>query len=503
MPADFQSLLSPLIRPAGGQETALSQGDRDISADTLSDKITGRPPWADITGNHRPRVAVTGPTDLNWLITVLSGLYHGVDIALMDDHLPVDDRSAILNTLMPDAVMTSDGAYDLPLDCPIYPTDDVVRGAKKSSNAIDPDPDQRLIFHTSGTTGVPKWVPLTADNIAHQVRSLDQTGLLPPGAGVANPLPLFHVYPFVIGFFYPLIRQGKVILPIKRNAAGILQLIRREDSRILIGVPQLYDKLIHGFLNRLSGVKGGLINAVMALATRSDWMARFIGKMTKRAKVINLDLVASGGAALKPSVHRQLTALGLDLAAGYGLTETSPLVSWNLPDDHRPGSAGRALPEVSIKIADTGEILVQGPNVFDGYLSSDRHQSITEDGYFKTGDRGRLDADGYLWVTGRMDRRITLPSGKNIDPTRVEEVIEELAQVELAGLILTDQDKLILYVQAADQADHKPLRAGVKRVLKDFPSHYRPAKVRVLDELPTTTLGKLRRHRLGEQQARD
>jgi long-chain acyl-CoA synthetase len=497
MPNTFQSLLAPLTAPQDGHAITLSQGDTDFSGKVLSNKITARPHWADTMDDRRPSIVVTGPTDLNWLITVLSGLYHGLDIALMDDHLPVDDRSALLDTLCPDVLITSGGEYDLPLNCPVYPTDDVADG-KSSSAPLYTDPDQRLIFHTSGTTGVPKWVPLTADNINHQIRSLDQTGLLPPGTGVANPLPLFHVYPFVIGCFYPLIRHGKVILPIKRNAAGILQIIRRDDSRILIGVPQLFDKLIRGFLNRLSGLKGKLIHLVMVLAAQSNLLARFIGKMTKRAKVINLDLVASGGAALKPAVYRQLTALGLDLAAGYGLTETSPLVSWNLPDDHRPGSAGKALPEVSIKIADTGEILVQGPNVFDGYLSSGRHQSITEDDYFKTGDRGRLDADGYLWVTGRMDRRITLPSGKNIDPTRVEEQIEEITQVELAGLILSDQDKLIVYIQAADQADHEQLRAAVKKVLKDFPSHYRPAMVRVVDELPTTTLGKLRRHRLGE-----
>lgn len=495
MPTDFQSLLRPLVRPGDRHSIAISQGDRNITAGLLSNRIAARPAWADDMSG-RPTIMVTGLTGPDWLISVLNGLYHGADVALMDDHLPGDDRRAMVDVLQPDAVITANGEYDLSLSCPVYsfePTKD-----HQPSKPEFRDTDQRLIFHTSGTTGVPKWVPLTCENITHQVKSLDQTGLLPTSAGVANPLPLFHVYPFVIGCFYPLIRQGKVILPINRNAAGILHLIRRDDSQILIGVPQLYNKLIHGFLNRLSGIKGTLINGMMTLAGKSNRMARIIGHIARKMGVINLDLVASGGAALPHDIHRQLMALGMDLATGYGLTETSPLVAWNLPDKSRPGSAGTALPSVEIKISEAGEILVRGPNIFNGYLAETRKKPFNDDGYFKTGDRGKLDADGYLWVTGRMDRCITLPSGKNIDPVRVEEKVEELSSIEMAGLILSGDGKLILYIQPVEAADHHHIRSHVKQLVQDLPAHCRPSKIVVMDNLPTTTLGKLRRHRLSE-----
>jgi long-chain acyl-CoA synthetase len=427
------------------------------------------------------------------------------------------DRMARLARLCPGARLVS---LDAPESDPASwrhwlrpPTRDLPRGRGE---------DPAILFYTSGTTGPPKGVPLTHDNLVYQVNTLIDIELVTSTDRVCLPLPLHHVYPFVVGMLTPLALGLPLILPRALTGPHVLRALREGEATVLMGVPRLYAALLSGIEAQVAA-RGPAATALLRVALAlSVWARRRVGVLWGRRLLKplhsqlapTLRLLASGGAAIEPAVAWRLEGLGWRLASGYGLTETSPLLTVNVPGSPHPDSAGQPIPGVALRIdpigggaPGEGEILARGPGVFRGYhhLPAKTREAFTSDGWFRTGDLGYRDAGGFLHVTGRVDEMIVTAGGEKVHPENVEAVflrhpfIGDFALLQksgrLVGLVLPDAGK----IREAGRTDlAEAVREAVAEVNPRLPSYQRVADLAITrDPLLRTRLGKLRRPWLG------
>ena len=399
--------------------------------------------------------------------------------------------------------------------------------------------DTALLFYTSGTTGPPKGVPLRHRQLAFQLDALGAAGLIRPDDRMLQPLPGHHVYPLVIGTLAPLALGLTLVLPRSLTGPELLRAIREAEVSIILGVPRLYAALYQGIERQLAS--GGRLRAGAGrmLLRACTWLRRRlrlqVGKYVlaplHRRVGGRLRVLASGGSPLDPDLAWRLEGLGWQTAIGYGLTETSPLLTLNPPSGNHPESVGRALPGVDIRIdpgahpaaedgaggaagtddADwagpdrpgvEGEILARGAGVFDGYLGLEEKTEEAFSGeWFRTGDLGCFDASGRLYVSGRRSTLIVTAAGENAPPDEIESVYERHEAIEEAGVLLDDGELVAVIVPAravGDAEDREDaIHAAVKACGKRLPSHQRVARFELDGEpLERTRLGKIRRHRL-------
>lgn len=471
-------------------------------------------------------VALFAPDSPAWIAAALAAIRAGgavlpVDAQLADEvlaHVLADSGARLLFTTADRAERLARLAPEARLVLLDAPEDDA-RGwqtlqapravALPSSGAADP----AALFYTSGTTGRPKGVPLTHAQLNFQLDALAATGLLIPSDRVALPLPLHHVYPFVLGLLAPLALGLPLILPQALTGPQVLRALKEGEATVMVGVPRLYAAMLAGIEARVAargGLASALVRGFMALSLALNRLGLdagrlLFGRLLHARLAPRLRLLACGGAALEAELAARLRALGWRVAIGYGLTETAPLISIN-PPRGRPGSVGRPLPGVEVRIAADGEIQARGPNVFTGYrnLPEKTQEAFTADGWFRTGDLGRLDPDGFLFVTGRAKELIVTAGGENVQPEEVETAyqrhpfIREFALLEergrLLGLVLPEPG-------AIRRAGHTDIAAAVRRAVAEvsanLPSYQRVAEIALTrDPLPRTRLGKLRRHLL-------
>ncbi|MGH9627393.1 MAG: AMP-binding protein, partial [Bryobacteraceae bacterium] len=295
--------------------------------------------------------------------------------------------------------------------------------ARSASHLPMPDRERTAaLFYTSGTTGPPKGVPLSHGNLLFEVETLIEQELVREGDRVLLPLPLHHVYPFVIGMFGALATGAPLVLPHALTGPEIARALREEQATILVGVPRLYRAMYAGIEARAASAGWIAARMFAAISGLSIGLRRrfgiragktLLGRMHRQFGP-SLRMLASGGSALDPELSWKLEGLGWEIAIGYGLTETSPLLTLNPPGKARIGSAGRVIPGVELRIdtsvetagkpqdvspgeiasgeivsgeITSGEILARGPNVFAGYrnLPEATAEAFTTDGWFRTG----------------------------------------------------------------------------------------------------------------------
>lgn len=396
------------------------------------------------------------------------------------------------------------------------------------------DADQRaVIFYTSGTTGAPKGVPLTRANIAYQMAVAQDSGLIRPDDRVLLPLPLHHVYPFVVGFLAPLKLGMAIILPAALAGPQLAQAIAEGEVSMVMGVPRLHRALVDGIKAKAARgpapvrafFKGALALSVFCVQ-RFKWSpGRLLFGSLHRKMGGKLRLMASGGSPLPPEIATQIQAFGWDLAVGYGLTETSPLLTILKPGEGHLDTVGRTVPGTELRIdpsalqgandegddedadhtprhAQAGEVQAKGPGVFGGYLNLETasEKAFKED-WYRTGDVGWFDDDGFLHLEGRVSTMLVLEGGENVSPDKLEARYESLIEeIEEIG-ILQKEGKLVAVIVTRDGATDETAEERIKEALRqrreDIPSYQRLAHFKLVrDELPRTRLGKIRRHKL-------
>jgi len=402
--------------------------------------------------------------------------------------------------------------------------------------------DTVTLFYTSGTTGPPKGVPLSHANLTFQIETVIAADIVTENERILLPLPLHHVYPFVMGMLAPLAIGLPLILPHALTGPQIVRALREGQATMIIGVPRLYDALFSGIQEQVAAggrLAAAIFNAVYGV---SRFLRRRLG--LRAGKLLlrplhqqfgpQLRVLASGGSAIDPELAWKLESLGWQVGTGYGLTETAPLLALNPPGAARIGAAGKPIDNVTIHIdpaarADEqeaaeepsthgataaqpeGEILARGPNVFAGYrnLPDKTAEVFTADGWFRTGDLGYCDADGYLYVTGRVSTQIVTASGENIQPQAVEEAYEAHPVIREIGVLQKDDQLVAAIVPELREIDKREgeigpaIRTAVEEQGQKLASYQRIADYAVTREaLPRTRLGKIRRHLLPEHYAR-
>ncbi len=384
--------------------------------------------------------------------------------------------------------------------------------------AVSPE-DLAAIIYTSGTTGVAKGVPLTHGNFMFNVAALAEGGFVDTGDRAALPLPLHHAYPFMAGLMVPFACGSTVILPRAPTGPDVATALRDARATVMLGVPRLYEALVEGIGGRLeSGVAGTLFGALWRLSTSvsrngGPRLGRWLMWPVRRRFAPRLRMVVSGGAKLEEGVAWRLEGLGFQVLTGYGLVETSSVTTYNRYGAGRIGTEGKPVEGSELRIAEPdedgiGEVQIRGPHVFAGYFNdSETTASVfAEDGWFRSGDLGRIDGDGSLVVTGRSKDVIVLSGGKNIGPEEVETalaaspLVAEAAVFErdgnLAALIVPDEDGLR---QARTQRLDDAIRIAVTEAGAELAPYKRVTSYRIHREpLPRTRLSKLRRFRLPE-----
>jgi long-chain acyl-CoA synthetase len=379
--------------------------------------------------------------------------------------------------------------------------------------------DPALIVATSGTTGAPKLFTLTHANLTANLEGVLAQGLIGAGDRMLVPLPLHHVYPFLVGLMTPIAAGATIVLPEAVTGPALVQALKGGRATIMVGVPRLYVALLAGLESRIAA-RGraarmafhALLEVATALRKGGVDVGRRLFASLHAQMAPDLRLMVSGGAKLDPDATWTLEALGWKVASGYGLAETASLFTGNTPAAQRVGSEGRPIAagtELRIAAPDAlgiGEIELRGPNVFDGYRDNPEanRDAFTADGWLRTGDLGRLDTDGFLYVTGRSKEMIVLGGGKNVMPEEVEAAygahpaIRELAVLERDGALVA----IVLPDLAALRAGGNPrvedaLRVALTGTAQDLPSYQRLAGYVVArDPLPRTRLGKIQRFRL-------
>lgn len=317
--------------------------------------------------------------------------------------------------------------------------------------------DLLTIIYTSGTTGNPKGVMLTHANLVSNVQACQPLMPVTAGQSVLSFLPLCHVYERMLSYLYVAVGANISFAESMETIADNLKEVR---PHFFTTVPRLLEKVYNKILMKgyaLTGIKRGLFFWALKLGLRfepqkeSGWKyklklaiaRKLIFSKWKEALGGRIETIASGGAALQPRLARVFWAAGITMVEGYGLTETSPVISFNHPNPkkNRVGTVGLVLDTLDVKLAPDGEILVKGPSIMAGYYKQPEltQAAFTEDGYFMTGDIGEWREGSYLKIKDRKKEMFKTSGGKYIAPQAVENVLKEILLVEQAMVIGEDK----------------------------------------------------------------
>ncbi len=497
---------------------------------------------------ERDHVALIGENRVQWAISYLTAMTFNLVIVPVDKNLGVNEILNILHESDSSSVIFSE-AYapvfsekraalkhirtyvnmDLRShEGDVYSMVELInRSPAAEPNSlpkINPDELAAILF-TSGTLGRAKGVMLSQKNIASNL--VDMVGFFGifPEDRFLSVLPLHHTYECTCGMLCPL--YGGSSVTYARSLKTVVEDMQKAKPTMLLAVPLMYDKMFKAIYRGISEKK--LVAPIIRPMIRAtDFLSKIGWKNSKKAifKEIHHKFGGSvrcfiaGGAAPDPLVAKGLREFGFGFVQGYGLTETSPILTLNRLQDFKDNSAGTPLPHVQIRIANpdangVGEVYAKGPNVMLGYYRSEKAtQEAFDDGWFRTGDVGLIDADGFLHISGRKKNVIISKGGENVFPEEIEDalnrspfIIESMVYGEknekegeiIAAQIVVDAEAFIELadskgVSITPELIHEVIDGEVRRVNREFQTYKQIKKFIVRDEeFQKTTTQKIKR----------
>ena len=495
---------------------------------------------------EKPVVGITGMNSVAWAVTYLATLRAGGIVVPIDRELPVPEMLTILhysgaNIIFFDEKYAEDFTEKLSgrnirmvamntayCEGILLFNDLIHEGAGSSARLPDTwDCDAPAsICYTSGTTGQAKGVVLSQNNILANVRQMRQIGDITVDDVFLSILPVHHTFECTCGFLFPVTNGSSIY--ICRGIRYVAEDMVNSKATILMAVPLLWEAMYRKIFGAIQSMKGGPFKYRLGLTIAS--VGDILGRKGLRKKVFSkvhdklggtMRLCISGGAGISPDVVDGFLKLGFSFIQGYGLTETAPIISVNTIKRNRIGSVGPVLPGVSVRIENpdiegNGEIISRGPNVMKGYFNNPEATAevLSDDGWFRTGDYGHIDDDGYLFITGRKKNVIIAKNGKNVYPEEIElkigqdlNILECMAtgkKTETKGeeiwlIIVPNMEKFIEYAEENNfSLTTEYLAEYMRKVVRDFnlsqPLYKRIARFIIReDEFPKTTTRKVRR----------
>ena len=396
--------------------------------------------------------------------------------------------------------------------------------------------DLASIVYTSGTTGAPRGVMLTHRNFAAQVDTLTRLELFSANDVQYLFLPLAHIFARILSL--ASIGYG-IEMALAEDPRRLVAEMQATRPTFFAAVPQIFEQIrtkIEAEATR-DPLRGRIFKAAetvgrQAERARKDREPGFVDRA--RRKLLDeitpgrlqgmfggqLRFAISGGAPLSVDTAEFFAVFGVDILEGYGLTETTAVATLNIPGDSRAGSVGRPLPGVDVTIDEDGEILVRGATISAGYWRDEAstRESRDDDGWFRTGDLGSFDRDGFLFITGRKKELIVTAGGKNVAPTALEAALESIPLVRRAyvhgdrrpfvvALLELDPDQAAAYVRDSGGDVDEWLAAAIAEVNANTPGHGAVREWAVVEEPfgeetgEVTPTGKLRREIIADRRA--
>ncbi len=524
--------------------------DFDAEKHTLSytevlEKVENLALWLKNNGVKKgDHIAVFGKNSPEWATVYLAAGFAGAIIVPIDYGLHDKEIATLLAVSAPSFIFVDEEKYDVFKKShgeKVYSLSkkkgDYVYDLKGSGNFEMPElaeDDTAAILFTSGTTGNPKGVMLSHKNLVSDCY-IAQTNMTIYHTDVFYALlPIHHSYTMLAVFIEALSVGAEIVFGKSMAVTRMLKELKEGKITMLLGVPLLFNKLVGGILKGIRE-KGVLVNAFMHFLLGFSYILKKYFKLNagkvlfksilEKVSLSTIRIAICGGGPLAESVFKVYQALGIDFVQGYGLTETSPIVALNPTYNFKIESVGRNFhPFMEMKILDPdekgiGEVLIKGPMVMQGYykMPEETKNVFTEDGWFKTGDLGRLDDEHYLYLAGRAKNMIVTEGGKNVYPEEIEnafQLVTDIEQITVKGYIVDkatksegiealiypsdDLFKRLNIVRGSDYSIdlvRDEIQDAVNKINKELVVYSRISKITILDEpLEMTTTKKVKRN---------
>lgn len=502
--------------------------------------------WLAVSGVTKgSHVAVTGKNSSEWATVYMATLFAGATIIPIDYGLHEPEVENLLKTAKPLFFFVDEEKYEYFRShpngakifslSPKYQETYVYNLESKDTATITPatEMDTAAILFTSGTTGVPKGVMLSHRNLVSDCY-IAQTHLdLYPTDVFYALLPIHHSYTMQAAFIEPMSVGAEVVFGKTMAVTRMLKELKEGKITILLGVPLLFNKLLAGILKGIKD-KGPVVNGIMHFLMGLSYVIKKVFKVNpgkklfkavlEKASISTLRIAICGGGPLAASIFKVYNELGIDFIQGYGLTETSPIIALNPVDNFKVESVGRYfVSHMEMKILEPdengiGEVAVKGPMVMKGYynMPAETAEVFTDDGWFKTGDLGKLDSEGYLYLAGRAKNLIVTEGGKNVYPEEIEnqfQLITDIEQITVQGYIMDEATKsegieALIYpsdelfnrlkIQRGDMEGTTVVKETVEGIVAEVNKKLQPyariSRITILEEaLEMTTTKKVKR----------
>ncbi|MEM7229583.1 MAG: AMP-binding protein [Planctomycetota bacterium] len=442
--------------------------------------------------SDRDKVGIILPTSGLFPMAMIASWMLGRTIVPINYLLKHDDLAYVVDDAELDLVVTVTPMLDivegLPEHLTLLKLDELksqFKGLPKlRKSKRRPDDALAALLYTSGTSGRPKGVMLSSGNLAENVQQVQEFIHFTPAHRFLGVLPQFHSFGLTALTLIPLSVGSPIIYTARFMPKRILKLLSTHRPNVLIAIPSMFNALLHA-------------------------------KSATSEHFESLEFVVSGGEPLPEAVFTGYRdTFKVIINEGYGLTETSPVSHWCRPQDHRHGSVGRPIPKLEHRIIDVetgsvlgpgqdGEIIMRGPNIMQGYykLPEDTAKVIDDDGFFHTGDMGRIDEDDFLYITGRIKEMLII-GGENVFPREIEEVLNDHPSVKDSAVIGIQDDSrgevALAFIELAEDCEFD--ETGIRSHCREQLAQYKvPRDVRVVEALPRNPTGKILRRELSAE----
>ncbi|NVO08413.1 MAG: AMP-binding protein [Bacteroidales bacterium] len=466
------------------------------------------------------KAAIYSENRVEWIYAFYAALQNGCIVIPVDFMASTEDVEYILNDCKPELIFSSRGQkkeldriktnLNFTPDTLIFEEFELPAVSSVSESFTPKNIENTaVIIYTSGTTGTPKGVMLSYKSIFENIYGVSKhVKIYTPEREVLLLLPLHHIFPLVGTMMAPLFVGGTIVMSPSMQSADLMETFKNNHIAIIIGVPRFYELIYKGIKTKIdeSFVARSLFKFVGM--TGSKTLGKRIFGKVHRSFGGQLQFLVAGGAALNKEVGSFFKTLGFEVLEGFGMTEAAPMITFTRPGNVLIGSPGHPLPGLLVEIRE-GEIVAKGPSIMQGYYNRpEETDEVLKDGWLYTGDLGRINKKGYLFITGRKKEIIVLSNGKNINPVELEAKLEKSSSCIKEAGVYTFNDALhaVIYPEYKNLSD-----LGVKdpevyfreTVMPEFNKELSSYKrimhfTLVKEELPRTRLGKIQRFKLAE-----